>query len=413
MNNFDYFDTLLPRLVGACNGSIAPVIVPSAAYGYENAFEAENIFSGEVQKPLYARMGNPTNVQLESVMAQVEGATGAIATASGMGAIAMVLTALLKSGDKILCIGGFFGGTYALVTETLPRFGISAAFCDVDDLVLIEEQLKTGIAVVMVESVGNPNMKLPDLEQIGLLCQRYKTLFIVDNTLTPLVVQPFENGADIVIYSTTKSISGHSAALGGLALFVAVHEDSKLYHKRYGHLHKMVDKLGEKAFIGICKKRAMRDFGMSANAFGSFMTLIGLETLSVRMRRIQQNVTKVAKLLCETLPDGSVRHPSLDSHEHHLRYENQYSMGCGALLTIDMGTKERAFNLLNRTRHIIQTANIGDNRTLALHMRSTIYRDFDVEALQILGVTEGLVRVSIGLENPEDIADDFIAAFKK
>jgi len=413
MKDFDYFDTILPQSVGEKVGAIAPSIVPSAAFGYADAQEAEGIFSGEVQKPLYARMGNPSNAKLESVMTNVEGGMGAIAAASGMGAISMVLTALLKSGDEVLCIGGFFGGTYAFMHETLPRFGISSDFCDVDDFVTIEETLKSGIAIVMVESVGNPNLKLPDLQKIADLCQIYQTLLIVDNTATPLVVQPMILGADIVIYSTTKNISGHSASLGGVAIFSEVKKDGKLYDAKYQHLHQMVQKLGAKAFIGICKKRALRDYGMSANAFGSFLTLLGLETLSLRMQRVQQNVETVASLLDEALPSGIVRHPSLSYHEHHKRYQQSYPMGCGSLMSLDLGDKESAFRLLNTSKLLIQTANIGDNRSLALHMHSTIYRDFDAKSLKILGITEGLIRLSIGLENPEDIAKDIIEAFQK
>ncbi len=413
MKDYSYFDTLLPRLVGSQTGPIAPSVVPSAAFGYADASEAEGIFSGEVSKPLYARMGNPTNAKLESVMTQIEGGTGAIATASGMGAIAMVLTALLKSGDEVLCIGGFFGGTYALMTETLPRFGIEASFCDVDDFAAIEAKLASGVSLVMAESVGNPGLKLPDIAKIAALCRQHAVLFMLDNTITPLAVQGLEAGADIVVYSTTKNISGHSAALGGIAVFRAVEEGGKLYHPRYAHLQKIVQKMGRMAFIAICKKRALRDFGMSANAFGSFLTLLGIETLSLRMRKVQEGVETVARRLDARFPQGSIRHPSLSSHEHHARFGAAYPMGAGPMLTIDMGSKEAAFALLDATEHLIQTANIGDNRTLALHMRSTIYRDFTPDALKILGVTEGLIRVSVGLENPEDIAEDFINAYRK
>lgn len=411
--DFDYFDTLLPQIVGSKTGAIAPTIVPSAAYGYESAQEADAIFSGEIQKPFYARMGNPTNAKLESVMSEIDGGVGAIVTSSGMGAISMVLTALLKSKDEVLCIGGFFGGTYALMKETLPRFGIKGDFCDVDDFEYIESKLQNGVAVVMVESVGNPNLKLPDLQKISDLCNNYNTILIVDNTATPLSVQPLKMGADIVVYSSTKNISGHSASLGGVALFNKVEPSGKLNHEKYSHLQNIVQKLGERAFIGICKKRSMRDFGMSANAFGSFLTLLGIETLSLRMKKVLENIEKISSILDENLPKSVVRHPSLSKHEHYQRYRSNYLMGCGSLMTLELGDQENAFKFLNATKLITQTANIGDNRTLALHMKSTIYKDFDEDALQILGITDGLVRVSVGLENPSDIANDLIEAFNK
>ncbi len=415
MNNttdFNYFNTLLVQSVGSRVGPIAPTITPSAAYGYENAEEAEGIFSAEVNKPLYARVGNPTNAKLESIVAKMEGGFGAIATSSGMGAISMVCSAFLSGGDEILCIGGFFGGTYSLVNETLVRFGVTNTFCTVDDFEHIESTLKRGIKMVIFESVGNPSLTLPDIQRIIDLCNEYETLVMIDNTATPLLVRPLEMGADISVHSSTKNMSGHSAALGGIAVFRAVKEEGdKLLNDKYADVHKIVKKMGKKAFIPICKKRAIRDFGMTANAFGSFMTMVGLETLSLRVERVNKSVETVAALLDERLPDGvSVNHPSLPSSPDHARYMSDFAQGCGPLLSINCGTKERAFAFLNELNLVIQTANIGDNRTLALHMTSTIYSDFDAEAREFLGVHEGLIRVSIGLEDPNSIAEDFLQA---
>lgn len=415
MNNttdFDHFNTLLVQSVGSRVGAIAPTITPSAAYGYENAEEAEGIFSTQVNKPLYARVGNPTNAKLEAIVAKMEGGFGAIATSSGMGAISMVCTAFLSAGDELLCIGGFFGGTYSLVNETLARFGVTNTFCTVDDFEHIEATLQRGIKMVLFESVGNPSLTLPDIQRIIDLCNKYETLVMIDNTATPLLVRPLEMGADISVHSSTKNMSGHSAALGGIAVFRAVKEEGdKLLNPKYTDVHKIVKKMGKKAFIPICKKRAIRDFGMTANAFGSFMTMIGLETLSLRVERINKSVETVAALLDEKLPEGvSVNHPSLASSPDHARYKSDFAQGCGPLLSLDCGTKERAFTFLNKLNLVIQTANIGDNRTLALHMTSTIYSDFNEEARKFLGVHEGLIRVSIGLEDPKVISEDFLQA---
>ncbi len=415
MNNttdFNYFNTLLVQSVGSKVGPIAPTITPSAAYGYENAEQAEGIFSGEVNLPLYARVGNPTNAKLESIVAKMEGGFGAIATSSGMGAISMVCTAFLSTGDELLCIGGFFGGTYSLVNETLARFGVINSFCKVDDFMHIENTLKRGIKMVIFESVGNPSLTLPDVQRIIDLCNQYETLVMIDNTATPLLLRPLEMGADISVHSSTKNMSGHSAALGGIAVFREVKEEGdKLLNEKYADVYKIVKKMGKKAFIPICKKRAIRDLGMTANAFGSFMTMIGLETLSLRVERINKSVEAVATMLDENLPEGvSVNHPSLASSPDNARYKSDFAQGCGPLLSIDCGTKERAFALLNKLNLVIQTANIGDNRTLALHMTSTIYSDFNDEARKFLGVHEGLIRVSIGLEDPKSIAEDFLQA---
>ncbi len=414
MFNFEYFHTLLPQSVGSKSGAVAPTITPSAAFAYEDASIAEAIFKGDIIQPLYARMGNPTNAKLESILAKLESAHSSIVTSSGMGAISMVLTSFLNSGDRVLCIGGFFGGTYALMSETMPRFGILSDFCDVDELDRVEQLLQDGISMVLIESVGNPNLKIADLNKISSLCREYNTLLVVDNTATPILFRPFDIGADIVIHSTTKNISGHSTSLGGAALFRKVQQDGeKLRDKKYIHLKDFIENIGENAMMAIAKKRSLRDFGMSANAFASFMTLIGLETLSVRLERVCKSVESIASQLDGKLNGFVVRHPSLKGHEHNDRYREFFPAGCGSLLTIDAQNKQRAFKFLDNTKLITQTANIGDNRTLALHMKSTIYRDFDSRSLECLGITDGLIRVSVGLENPSDIVDDFIQASQK
>jgi O-acetylhomoserine (thiol)-lyase len=411
MKDYNYFNTLLVQNVGSKVRAIAPTITSSAAFGYESAQEAEAIFSGQVTNPLYARVGNPTTAKLETIIAKMEEGLAAVATSSGMGALAMVMTAYLKSDDEVLCIGGFFGGTYTLVNETMRRFGIKSAFCTIDNFEEIEKHLQRGIQMVLIETVGNPSLELPDLPKIIELCNHYETLLVVDNTVTPLTLRPLEMGADIVIHSTTKAISGHSAALGGIAVFRAVKAHDKLHHEKYKHLHPIVNKMGKKAMIAIAKKRAMRDMGMSPNAHGSFLTMLGLETLALRVQRVNESVPKVVSLLEEKLPkEISVSHPSLKSNPYHERYLNNYNAATGPIVTLECGDKERAFKLLNNLKLVTQTANIGDNRTLALHMASTIYRDFDKETQKYLGVTEGLIRISIGLEDPKAIAEDFLQA---
>jgi len=412
--DFEYFNTLLVHNVGSRVGPIAPTITPSAAFGYEDAQEAEGIFGATVHKPLYARVGNPTNTKLEGIVTKIEGGFGAIATATGMGAISMVATAFLNAGDELLCIGGFFGGTYSLVNETLSRFGVTNSFCEVDDFEHIENTLKRGVKMVIFESVGNPSLTLPDVQRIIDLCNQYETIVMVDNTPTPILLRPLTMGADISVHSSTKNMSGHSSALGGIAVFRAVKEEGdKLLNEKYKDLHPIVKKMGKKAFIPICKKRAIRDLGMTANAFGSFMTMIGLETLSLRVERVNKSVETVARILDEKFPKGiSVNHPCLASSKDNARYLKDFSSGCGPLLTIECGTKERAFTFLNQLKLVILTANIGDNRSLALHMSSTIYADFKEPEKLFLGVTDGLIRVSIGLEDPQSIADDFLEASK-
>ncbi|MEA2090971.1 MAG: aminotransferase class I/II-fold pyridoxal phosphate-dependent enzyme [Campylobacterota bacterium] len=409
MNHFEEYCTKFVQSVGNKDGAVSPTITNSASFAYSTPETAEGIFDGSVKKPLYSRMGNPTSAKLESVMAEMDGGVGAIATSSGMGAITLACMSLLAQGDEIVSIGGLFGGTYALFSETLTRFGIKTNFFDVDDFNEISKAINKNTKIIFLESVGNPNMRLPDIKRIAKIANDTGVVFIIDNTATPLSISPLALGADISIYSTTKVISGNSSALGGCAVFRAISEgEDKLKTPRYDFLAKFIKGAGKMALIANAKKRALRDFGMSANANSSYQTMLGLETLPLRLSRVTESIEKITLALSEA--GLNINHPSLSSHPHHKRYLSDFKNGCGTLFTIDMGSKANAFKFLNKTKLATLTANIGDNRTLALHMASTIYRDFDEATRVFLGINDGLIRISMGLENPQDIIDDFIEA---
>ena len=411
MTHFEEYCTKFVQSVGNKAGAVSPAIVSSAAFAYETPETAEGIFNGSVKKPLYSRMGNPTTARLESIMAEMDGGIGAVATSSGMGATTLATMSLLASGDEIISIGGLFGGTYSLFNETLQRFGVKTHFFDVDELDTIQNTITEKTKILFLESVGNPNMRLPDIKAIAKIANDAGVALIVDNTITPLSISPLKLGADIVVYSTTKIISGSSNALGGCAVFRAINEgEDKFKTPRYGWMTQFIKGAGKMALIPNAKKRALRDIGMSANAQASYQTMLGLETLALRLPRVVQSVEIVAAALEKA--GLNTNHPCLSNHPHHKRYQKDFSNGCGTLLTIDMGSKEAAYNFLKKTKIATITANIGDSRTLALHMASTIYRDFDQQTRKFLGITDGLIRISIGLENPQDIIDDFLEAAK-
>ena len=393
------------------NSSVSTPITSSASFSYINSNEAKDIFSGNVNKPLYSRLGNPTSSTLENIMTTFEKGVGAVASSSGMGAISMAVMSLCSANDEIIAIGGLFGGSYALFTQTLPRFGIKTHFFDVDEFENIQNSINKNTKIIFCESVGNPNLRLPDLQKIGKIANRNKILFIVDNTITPIIVRPFEYGANIVIYSTTKIISGNSSALGGITIVNEIKDNDKFHTSRYDFLKPFINKLGEKALVGCLKKRALRDFGMSANANASYQTILGLETLELRTRQINSSCELIAKKLQDANID--VNHPSLANNIDHDRYKKLYKNGCGTIITVDMQTQEKAFTFLDNSNLLTLTANIGDSRTLGLHMASTIYADFNEEEKKFLGITDGLIRLSIGLEDPMIIADDLIECFKK
>ena len=411
MSSFEKFCTKFVQGVGSKEGAISPVITSSASFAYGTPEIGEGIFDGSIKKPLYSRMGNPTTARLEAIMADMDGGVGAVATSSGMGATSLACMSLLSSGDAIISVGGLFGGTYSFFSETLSRFGITTQFFDVDALEEIEGAITEKTKIIFLESVGNPNMRLPDIKAIAAIANKAGVILIVDNTTTPMSVEPLSLGADIVVYSTTKIISGNASALGGCVVFRAVNEgEDKLKSQRYAFLEKFIKGAGKMALVPNAKKRALRDFGMSASAHASYQTMLGLETLPLRMERIISSVDFIARTLYNH--GLKVNHPSLETHPHHNRYISDFKHGCGSLFTLDMGSKEAAFTFLNNTKLATITANIGDSRTLALHMASTIYRDFDAKEREFLGITEGLIRISVGLESPQDIIDDFLEAAK-
>ena len=323
MNNFEEYCTKFVQSVGNKEGAISPVITSSAAFGYGDAQTAEGIFNGTVKKPLYSRMGNPTTSKLESIMAEMDGGIGAVATSSGMGATTLATLSLLSSGDEIISIGGLFGGTYSLFNETLNRFGVSTSFFDVDEFENIQNAITENTKIIFLESVGNPNMRLPDIKRIADIANEAGIALIVDNTITPLSISPLSLGADIVVYSTTKIISGNASALGGCAVFRAIKDgDDKFKTPRYSFLAKFIKGAGKMALVPNAKKRAMRDFGMSANAHASYQTMLGLETLPLRLSRVIQSVETIAKELDKN--GLNINHPCLVEHPHHDRYNKEF-----------------------------------------------------------------------------------------
>ena len=247
-------------------------------------------------------------------------------------------------------------------------------------------------------------MQIVDFEILGKLAKEHDILFVVDNTLTPLLFNPFEFGADLVVYSTTKIISGFSQSLGGAVVFS---KPRKELFERFPFLKKFYEKLGDNAYMGVLKKRALRDFGMSMNAFAATLTLLGCETLAWRVQRSSQSAKEVALALKDEV---KVIHPVVDGNE---RFEQYFPYSCGQMFGIEFENRAQAFSFLKNAKLPFITANLGDSRTLALHMASTIYRDFSEEEKKFLGISEGFVRISIGLESPEAIIEDFKKAIRK
>ena len=394
-------------LLNANNGAVSTPITNSASYSFSSSQEGKDVFSGKKLKPFYARMGNPTTSKFETILAKIENGEGAVATSSGMGATSLAVLSLASSGDEIISIGGLFSGSYSLFDDTLPRFGITTHFLATNEQEDIEKHINDNTKIIFCESISNPALEIPDFEFLAKIANKYKLAFIVDNTLTPLSLKPLELGADIVVHSTTKVITGNASALGGAAIFRAIQDEDKFRDDKFSFLTPFIKKVNKKALIMNAKKRVLRDLGVSANAFASYLGILGLETMPLRIEKINENVLGLVKALDEkNIP---VNHPSLDSSNK--TYKKYLANGSGCLLCIDCGTEEKAFKFIDNLKHVVITPNIGDSRTLALHMSSTIYGDTPAKAKEFLGVSDGLVRISVGLEDVNILIDDFIRAY--
>ena len=389
------------------NGAVSTPITNSVSYSFTSSQNAKDVFSGKKMQPFYARMGNPTTAKFENIVTKIEQAQGAIATSTGMGATSLAVMSLTKAGDEIISIGGLFGGSWTLFNEFLDRFGVKTHFVATKDEQTIEKYINKNTRIIFCESISNPALEIPDFELIAKIANKYKLAFIVDNTLTPLSLKPLSLGADIVVHSTTKVITGNASALGGMAVFRSLRNDDKFYDDKFSFLAPFIKKVGDKALIVNAKKRVLRDLGVSANAFASYLGILGLETMPLRIQKINENVLQLAKALHNE--KVNVNHPSLTNNKAYNKYLPD---GCGCLLTIECGSEEKAFKFIDGLKNAVITPNIGDSRTLALHMSSTIYGDLDNEAKLFLGVTDGLVRVSVGLEDVDLLIEDFLNSYE-
>ena len=410
--SLEKYNSTLIELTSNKKGPVSTPICNSASFGFGDSATGVERFSGDLDNPQYSRMGNYTNLKLEQAFCAIEGGVRSYYLSSGMAAVSLAVMTLCKAGDEVLVVGGLFGGTYSFFSSFCAKCGIKAHFFEADDYEKIEATINSKTKLLFCESVGNPNLKLTDIPRLAEITTRNGIALIVDNTVTPLSIKPIELGADIVVYSTTKVLTGNSSALGGVTIFRGLEEkNEKFLGERYKSIvEKFLEKYPKDA-LARSARPVMRDLGFVGNALASYLTLLGLETLALRLECIKRNVPIVAKGLQEA--GLNIRHPSLPNHEHHALYKGLYDGYVGTLLTIDCADREEAFSLLDNCKRVTITANICDNRTLGLHMASTIYKDYDDEAKSFLGITKGLVRVSIGLEAPEDIIADFVQASKK
>lgn len=402
-------------------GTRAVPLYQSTSYVFKNSDHAAAVFSLAEPGFIYTRLNNPTNDILEQRLADLEGGIGAVVTASGTAAINTTLLTLLKAGDHIVASSSLYGGTYNLLSVTLPRFGITTTFVDPSNPENFKKAAKENTRAFFVESLGNPKLDVLDLEAISAEAKAFKVPFIVDNTVaTPYLLNPIEYGADIVIHSLTKYINGNGTALGGVIIdagkfdwangkFPEFTEPSPGYHGLVYH-----EALKEAAFIAKVRVEGLRDHGAALSPFNAFQIIQGLETLKVRIKQHSESALEIAKWLQEQEEVAWVNYPGLENSKYNKLAKKYLPEGQSGVVTFGVkGGFEAAKVVADETKLFSLLANIGDTKSLIIHPASTTHQQLDEKAQASTGVTQDLIRLSVGLEDVDDLKADLKEAFLK
>ncbi len=406
----------------AANGGTRAIpIYQSTAYVFKDADHAANLFNLSEPGFIYTRLNNPTNDILEKRLTEIEGGLAAVVTASGTAAINTTLLTLLKQGDHIVASSSLYGGTYNLLSVTLPRFGITTTFVDPSDPENFQNAAQENTRAFFVESLGNPKLDVLDLKGISAFAKAHKVPLIVDNTVaTPALLNPIEHGADIVIHSLTKYINGNGTSLGGVIIdagkfdwsngkFPEFTEPSAGYH---GLVY--WDVIKEASFIAKARIEGLRDHGAALSPFNAFQILQGLETLDIRVQKHSENALALAKWLETRSEVAWVNYPGLESSKYNDLAKQYLPKGQSGIVTFGVkGGFESAKTISNETQLFSLLANIGDSKSLIIHPASTTHQQLKDEDQLTTGVTKDLIRLSVGLEDIEDLKEDLVAAFAK
>ena len=395
-------------------------IYQTTSYVFRNSDHAAARFALADAGNIYGRLTNSTVSAFEERIAALEGGVAALGVASGAAAITYTFLNLAEAGDNIVAARTIYGGTYNLLEHTLPRYGISAIFVDADEDGAFERAINDRTRAVFVESIGNPNATLVDIEAIAEIAHAHGIPLVVDSTFaTPYLLRPLEHGADIVVHSATKFIGGHGTAIGGVIVdggkfdykasgkFPQITEPDPSYHGI-----SFYDAVGPAAFVTRIRAILLRDTGATLAPLHAFLFLQGLETLSLRVERHVQNALAVVKFLSEHPSVERVNHPSLPSHPNHALYERYFPNGGASIFTFDIKGGERAArNFIDRLKVFSLLANVADVKSLVIHPASTTHSQLNDEELAEQGIGRGTVRLSIGCENIDDIIADLSQAF--
>ncbi|MBQ3879762.1 MAG: O-acetylhomoserine aminocarboxypropyltransferase/cysteine synthase [Oscillospiraceae bacterium] len=400
--------------------SRAVPIYQTTSYVFHNSKHAADRFGLADAGNIYGRLTNSTQDVLEKRLAALEGGSAALALASGAAAITYTIEALAANGGHIVAQKTIYGGTFNLLAHTLPQYGIKTTFVNIHDLSEVEAAITDDTRAVFLETLGNPNSDIPDIDAVAAIAHKHGVPVVIDNTFgTPYLIRPIEHGADVVVHSATKFIGGHGTTLGGIIV-----ESGKFNWKASGkypniaeanpsyHGVSFYDAVGPAAFVTYIRAILLRDTGASISPFNAFLLLQGVETLSLRLERHAENTKKVVEYLSNHPLVEKVNHPSLPDHPDHALYERYFPNGGGSIFTFDVkGGKDEAWKFIDALEIFSLLANVADVKSLVIHPASTTHSQLSEEELLDQGIRPNTIRLSIGTEHIDDIIADLERGF--
>ena len=400
--------------------SRAVPIYQTTSYVFRDSAHAAARFGLADAGNIYGRLTNSTQDVLEKRVAALEGGVAALAVASGAAAITYAIEALAQAGDNIVAQKTIYGGSYNLLSHTLKLYGVDTTFVDIHNLAEVEGAIKPNTKAVFLETLGNPNSDIPDIDAIAEIAHRHGIPVVIDNTFgTPYLIRPIEHGADVVVHSATKFLGGHGTTLGGVIVdsgkfdwkasgkFAPIAEANPSYHGI-----SFVDAVGPAAYVTYIRAILLRDTGASISPFNAFLLLQGVETLSLRLDRHAENTKKVIEFLANHPKVAKVNHPSLPDHPQHELYKKYFPNGGGSIFTFDVvGGQEEAHKFIDNLEIFSLLANVADVKSLVIHPATTTHSQLSEQELSDIGIFPSTVRLSIGTEHIDDIIADLEKGF--
>lgn len=419
--NFETLQLHAGQTVDPTTKSRAVPIYQTTSYVFEDAQEAEDLFGLKKTGNIYSRIGNPTVAVFEDRLAALEDGVGALATASGMAAITYTVLGLAHAGDHVIAATTLYGGTFNLLKETLPRYGITTTFVDVDNLEEVEAAIQDNTKLVFIETLGNPLINIPDIEKVADIAHAHKIPLVADNTFgTPYLINVFSHGVDISVHSATKFIGGHGTTIAGVIV-----DSGKFDWEASGKFPQFVDEdpsyhnisytrdIGAAAFITALRVQILRDTGAALSPFNAFLLLQGLETLSLRIERHVENTKKIVDFLENHPKVEKVNYPSLLSSPYYALAQKYLPKGAGSIFTFHViGGQDEARQVIDHLEIFSDLANVADAKSLVVHPATTTHQQLSEEDLLACGVTRNQIRISVGLENADDLIEDLRLALE-